>query len=73
MKPRRFCPVPLCPVPIAPRFLMCREHWRQVPKLLRRAVNLTARAYDEHDPDSRKMHLDACLLAIRSLTPARRG
>ena len=39
------CPIPGCATNVRPGYLMCREHWSEVPLPMRRDVNRTWRAY----------------------------
>ncbi|MEX2630003.1 MAG: hypothetical protein WD341_08705 [Tistlia sp.] len=57
---RRRCPVSPCPAELPQGLLMCKEHWRQVPKPLQAGVNKAWR------------HLRRVLAGSRSSTDALR-
>lgn len=45
MSEKRTCPVPDCETEIRPGFLMCKPHWKMVPRREQRAVHRTWRAF----------------------------
>jgi hypothetical protein len=53
-----------CHTPVAPRFLMCRKHWRMVPPVLQGAVWATYRKGQEIDKHPSRAYIEAARAAI---------
>lgn len=56
-----------CPVEVPPRLLMCKRHWRLVPKALKDQVWATYRPGQEVDKQPSKSYLEAAKQAIRAV------
>jgi hypothetical protein len=56
-----------CNVPVPPRLLMCRVHWRMVPKPLRDEVWMTYRPGQEITKEPTPEYLDAMQAAIEAV------
>lgn len=59
------CAAPACSIRISSKFMMCRQHWFQVPKPIRDEV---WRAFKEEGVLS-DAYLDAYEAAVASVTP----
>lgn len=56
-----------CSVPVPPKLLMCRKHWRLVPRALQRQVWAHYRAGQEIDKRPTMEYLDVADEAIRAV------
>ena len=56
-----------CKTPVPPRMLMCRPHWRMVPKALRDAVLATYRPGQERTKDPSPEYLTYEMEAINAV------
>lgn len=56
-----------CKTPVPPKLLMCRKHWRMVPRKLQAAVWAHYRPGQEVDKRPTTDYLDAADAAIRAV------
>ena len=56
-----------CTTPVPPRMLMCRRHWRMVPRALQAAVWAEYVPGQERRKDPTESYLDAAHEAIRAV------
>jgi hypothetical protein len=59
-----------CEVAVSPRMLMCRKHWRMVPRRLQAAVWDTYVPGQERRKDPTPEYLDAALAAVAAVAEA---
>lgn len=64
---RHTCHARGCDEPVPPRLLMCRAHWRMVPKRLKDAVWQHYRRGQEVDKRPTVSYLDAAGAAIKAV------
>lgn len=64
------CHARRCTVAVPPRLLMCRRHWRMVPKDLQAAVWATYVDGQERRKDATPAYVDAALAAINAVAEA---
>jgi hypothetical protein len=61
-----------CQVEVPPKLLMCKRHWRMVPKPLQEAVWATYRPGQERSKDPTREYLQNAAEAIRAVAEKER-